>query len=181
MVAKGLLAGAAGTAALDIFTYLDMLVRGRPASQLPSDVTKILAQRLGIEPLASDEGDTPKNRRSAGGALLGYGVGLGAGVAYAAMRPAFREWLGWPVAGVLLGGATLIASEGSATALGATDWSTWSPGEWAMDIIPRTLYGLTVAYVIEQFDAREQSAATPEPAPAEAPNSAPYEPITTLP
>ena len=151
MIAKGLLAGAAGTIALDVFTYADMLVRARPASVLPSDVTQRLARALGITALAADEGDAPKNRRSGAGALLGYGVGLGAGGVYAVLRPAFRAWLPWPIAGIILGGATLVASEGSATALGATDWSTWSAADWAADILPRSLYGLVTAYVVERL------------------------------
>ncbi len=153
MIAKGLLAGAAGTIALDVFTYADMLVRARPASVLPSDVTQRLAQRLGIAALASAEGAEPKNRRSGAGALLGYGVGLGAGFVYAAVRPPFRDWLPWPLAGLILGGVTLVVSEGSATALGATDWSKWSAADWAADILPRSLYGLVTAYVVERLIA----------------------------
>ncbi|MBD5655217.1 MAG: hypothetical protein IAI50_08535 [Candidatus Eremiobacteraeota bacterium] len=152
MIAKGLLAGAAGTLALDLYTYLDILARARPPSEVPSTVVQKLAEKLGVESLANNDGDAPKNRRSGAGALMGYGVGLGAGVAYCAVRPAFERWLPWPLAGVLLGGATLVASEGSATALGATDWSTWSASDWASDIIPRTLYGLTVAYVCEKIE-----------------------------
>jgi hypothetical protein len=151
MIAKGLLAGASGTLALDLYTYLDILARARPPSEVPSSVVQKLAEKLGLEPLAQAEGDAPKNRRSGAGALLGYGIGLGAGIAYCAIRPAFESWLPWPIAGVLLGGATLAASEGSATALGATDWKTWSASDWASDIIPRTLYGLTVAYVCEMI------------------------------
>ncbi len=138
--------------ALDITTYIDILVRARPSSALPSDVVKKSAQIAGIDALASDEGDAPTNRRSGAGALMGYGVGLGAGIVYSALRPAFRAWLPWPMAGVLLGAATLVVSEGSATALGATDWSKWSLGEWIADIVPRAMYGLTAAYVVERID-----------------------------
>jgi len=67
------------------------------------------------------------------------------------LRPAFAGWLPWPLAGALLGAATLVVSEGSATALGATDWATWSTSDWIADIVPRTLYGLTVAGVCEAF------------------------------
>ena len=149
MLARGFLAGAAGTFALDVYTCLDMLVRARPASTVPSTVAQKLAEKAGIASLASDDGDAPKNRRSGAGALFGYGVGFGSAVAYVAIRPAFEEWLPWPVAGAILGAATLVASEGSATALGATDWATWSASDWLADIVPRTLYGLTVAYVNE--------------------------------
>jgi hypothetical protein len=152
MLFRGLVAGAAGIAALDIFTYADMLLRARPASSLPSTVTQKLAETAGIGALANTEGEAPKNRRSGAGALLGYGVGLGAGIGYALLRPAVRGWLPWPVAGVILGAATLVASEGSATALGATDWSTWSAAAWISDIVPRAVYGLTVAAVVDRFD-----------------------------
>lgn len=151
MIASGLVAGAAGIAALDVYSYLDMLVRARPASELPSTVVKELAERGGLAALASGEGDAPKNRRSGAGALLGYGVGLGSGIVYAAIRPAFRDRLPWPVAGAILGAATLVLSEGSATALGATDWSTWTLSEWVSDVVPRTLYGLAVALVVEKL------------------------------
>ncbi len=152
MLSKGLLAGAAGTAALDLYSYGDMFVRGRPASELPATVIAKLATRLGFAAFADAADEATKNRRRALGTLLGYGVGLGAGVAYALIRPKAERFLPWPVAGVILGAATLVASEGSATALGATDWSTWSASEWASDIVPRTLYGLTAAWVVESFD-----------------------------
>jgi len=153
MLSKGLLAGAAGTVALDLFSYGDMLVRGRVASTLPSTVVQKLATRLGWGTCANADDDAAKNRRSSAGALLGYGVGLGAGVGYALVRPTFEGWLTWPVAGVILGAATLVASEGSATALGATDWRTWSAADWISDVVPRTLYGMTAAWVVESFGA----------------------------
>jgi len=150
MIGRSLLAGAAGIVVLDGVTYFDELVRARPPSELPMTVVQKLAQNLGISALASDEGDAPKNRRSGAGPLTGYAVGLGAAVVHGMIRPATR-WLPWPIAGILLGGATLVASEGTATALGATDWRTWTPAEWLSDIIPRTLYGLTVAYVCDRL------------------------------
>ena len=146
---RGLLAGAAGTLALDTYTYGDIFATARPASDLPATTVRKIAERTHLEPLLGDDGPPP-NRRTGAGALLGYGVGLGAGVVYAAVRPALRA-LPWPLAGALLGLSTLLVSEGSATALGATDWRTWTPSQWAADIVPRTLYGVTVAYVIERF------------------------------
>lgn len=151
MIAEGLLAGAAGTLALDVYTYADIFATARAPSSLPSATVRKLAEALAIPALVSDDGEAPENRRSGAGALMGYGVGLGAGVGYALLRPFVRDWLPWPVAGVLLGGSTLLLSEGAATALGATDWSQWTPAEWMADIIPRTIYGLTVALVIERL------------------------------
>ncbi len=155
MIARGLLAGAAGIVALDAFSYADMLVRGRPASELPATTVQKLAAKFGLGALANDGDDATKSRRSGAGAILGYGVGLGSAIVYSTIRPAVEDWLPWPLAGAILGAATLVTSEGSATALGATDWSTWSLADWVSDILPRTLYGLTVAYVCEILDEND--------------------------
>lgn len=74
------------------------------------------------------------------------------------MRPYVRDWLPWPIAGLILGATTLVVSEGSATALGATDWWEWSAAEWAADIIPRSLFGLATAYVVERLMDEEDLA-----------------------
>ncbi len=150
MVLRGLLAGAAGTMALDVYTYGDMTVRGRAASEVPAKTAGALAERVGLDAFAHGDDDATKNRRSGAGALFGYGVGLGAGLGYALVRPAFQSWLPWPIAGLALGLTTLVLSEGSATKLGATDWSQWTFADWISDIVPRSLYGLTVAAVLER-------------------------------
>jgi hypothetical protein len=149
MAANALLAGAAGTLALEAYTYADMAIRGRPASEVPPNVIQRLAQSVRLGALANKEGDAPKNRRSGTSALLGYGIGMGAASAYARLRPSV-PWLPWQVGGLILGAATLVASEGSATALGATDWSEWSLTDWISDIVPRSLFGLVTAYVCEE-------------------------------
>ena len=166
MIAQGLLAGAAGTLALDIYTYADIFATARPASSLPSTTVQKIAEQFDITGLAGD-GDDASNRRSGAGALLGYGVGLGAAAGYAFVRPLFRSWLPWPIAGALLGAATLVVSEGSSTALGATDWSQWTPSEWLADIVPRTVYGLTVAAVCERFLQEREERRAPERLPAD--------------
>ena len=43
---KGLLTGAAGTVALDIASYTDMALRGRPASNVPSKLASTLAKMV---------------------------------------------------------------------------------------------------------------------------------------
>jgi len=53
MLLKGLLAGAAGTFVLDAVSYIDMFARGRPSSELPATVVQKLAQRSGLESLAT--------------------------------------------------------------------------------------------------------------------------------
>ena len=45
----GAAAGAAGTTALNGVTYLDMAVRGRPASSTPEDTVDRLAEAVGVD------------------------------------------------------------------------------------------------------------------------------------
>lgn len=48
-VAKGLLAGAVGTVALNVTTYVDMAVRGRSSSHVPGEDVNVLLHDIGIE------------------------------------------------------------------------------------------------------------------------------------
>lgn len=77
---RGLLAGAAGTVALNVTTYGDLLLRARPASQVPVKVADKLAAQAGIE---LGEQEQVANREQAVGALLGYVTALGVAVVYA--------------------------------------------------------------------------------------------------
>ena len=97
MLAEGLVADAVVTAALDMYTYADILVRGRATSELPSKVVQKLAERVRFTTFAQDDSEPANNRRSGAGALVGYGVGLGPGLAYACIRPKV-SWLPWPIA-----------------------------------------------------------------------------------
>src|SRR5947209_18142861 len=98
----GVAAGAAGTVALDVATYADMAIRGRPSSEVPTKVAGALTQRLGISlfgdgPAASD--DAASNRRSAIGSLMGYVTGVGLGALVGALRPRLGR-VSVPLAGV---------------------------------------------------------------------------------
>src|SRR5437868_4585404 len=82
---RGLIAGAAGTVALDIATYADIAIRGRPSSSAPSRMVSRIANTLHL-PLSSagghDDKQVAQQRESGLGALLGYINGLGSGVGY---------------------------------------------------------------------------------------------------
>jgi hypothetical protein len=108
----GATAGAVGTTALNVVTYLDMAARDRPASSTPTEVVAKLAEKTG--------GGSPpeENRRQALGSLSGYLTGLGVGAAYGAVQS--KLGVRSPaLATVVLALAAMAASDVPATLLGA--------------------------------------------------------------
>jgi hypothetical protein len=142
---RGAIAGAAGTAALDATTYLDMAVRGRGASSTPQQTVETLAAKTGLS-IPGDE-ETKPNRVSGIASLMGIltGVATGAalGVLYAERRPSLAV-------GVLLGGLGAMAgSNGGMAALGISDPRTWSVADWVSDVVPHAAYGVVTAGALE--------------------------------
>lgn len=69
-VLDGLMAGVIGTVALNMTTYADMAIRGRPASNVPAKLIGTQAEDAGIKSLANNaDSDTASNRRSGLGAI----------------------------------------------------------------------------------------------------------------
>src|SRR5947209_14595669 len=71
---RGVVAGAMGTAALNIATYADMAIRGRPSSNAPAKMVSTLANTLHLPLSAQGDNDNDQvaqNRESGLGALLG--------------------------------------------------------------------------------------------------------------
>lgn len=143
-VVAGVVAAAAGTTALNIVTYLDMTVRGRPASELPGEAADDLAGRLGVN---LGPGDAGENRCEGLGALLGYATGLGVGALYGLLSGDRRPSL--PVAALGLSVAAMSASDTPLTALGLTDPRDWEASSWVADAVPHLVYGLTTAAVYQ--------------------------------
>lgn len=201
-LARGLLAGAAGTVALNITTYGDMAVRGRSASHVPGEDVNVLLHEMGIElpgeerereavghahraqlgrqgqghheqhqhsvsrehllqgyanPREWPHSKTARNRLTALGALVGYGVGLSTGVAYALTRTRLGK-LPLPLAGVAVGLAAMAGSDVPSVALGVTNPKTWGWSGWIEDIIPHLIYGMVTVGVYETLVRAEQSA-----------------------
>src|SRR4051812_32917314 len=75
---RGAAAGAAGTAALNAVTYLDMAIRGRPSSSTPEQTVEALADKAHV-PIPGDE-ETRRNRVEGLGPLAGLGGGVAVGV-----------------------------------------------------------------------------------------------------
>ncbi len=141
----GAASGAVGATVLNIVTYGDMLLRGRPASGVPASVAGVMADRVGLAPLRTDnDGPTASNRREAAGALLGYVTGVGLGAAYAVGRGRTSDTNPLP-SGVLLGLTAMMASNLPIVGFGVSDPRTWSRADWLADIIPHLAYGVATA------------------------------------
>lgn len=153
-LAQGAAAGAAGTTALNAVTYLDMAVRGRPASSTPQDTVEKLAGKAGRE-IPGDQ-DTRNNRVGGLAALTGLGVGAGLGAAFGVAR-----WLGWrpaPVTGAIVATlGALVGANAPMTLLGTTDPRTWTITDWAADVVPHLAYGAVTAAVLDHLDAHQAS------------------------
>jgi xanthosine utilization system XapX-like protein len=162
-IVAGVAAGAAGVMALNVVSYLDMLVRGRPASKVPARVAARIADEIGLPldfgDIDGDEGAETDvaaaetalaNRHDALGALLGMLAGVSIGVMYAVVRlvlPRPPTWL----AGTTLGSLAMAAADYPATRLGVTDPRDWSAFDWASDIAPHMAYGVTTAVIFESI------------------------------
>ncbi len=152
-IGRGLLAGAAagaaGTTALNAVTYLDMAMRGRPASTAPETAVQTLAGKLGIE-LPGDQ-DGRQNRTSGLGALLGIATGVGVGGVLGMARAAgWRLPLGRSAA--LVGLAAMAGSDTPMALLGISDPRKWSAADWLSDLGPHLAYGLVTAAVAQGLD-----------------------------
>ena len=144
---RGLLAGAAGTVTLNVLTYLDMAVRGRPSSTVPATTAKKAADAAGIELATEDE--AADNRSQGLGALLGYVSGLGFGALYGAVRSGRDVTV--PVGGLSLTMAAMVGSTIPSVAMGVTDPREWGAEGWVMDIVPHLAYGWVTALAYERI------------------------------
>ena len=148
-LATGGAAGAAGTTALNTLTYLDMVWRARPASSTPEATVEKLADVTGVTIPGTDEERT--NRLSGLGPLTGLVVGIGVGAVLGIAREAgYRPGLLGSSLAATAG--ALIGSNGPMTVLGITDPRTWSPSDWASDIIPHLAYGMVTGAALHALD-----------------------------
>lgn len=149
----GLAAGAAGTAALDAVTYLDMAVRGRPASLTPEQTVQRAEELTGLRLAADPDGERAANRRTGLGALLGIGAGLGVGALYGLFRPRL-DGVPRPLLALGVGLAANVGTTGPMAVLGITDPRHWSATSWASDLVPHLVYGCVTAGVLDMTRRR---------------------------
>jgi hypothetical protein len=147
-VAHGLVAGAVGTTALNVVTYLDMALRGRPSSSVPAQSAERLAGQAGID-LGADE--SAQARKEGLGALLGYLTGLTAGAVLGVLAPVARR-LPVAVAGPAIGLGVMAATDGANAALGTSDPTTWSAPDWASDVVPHLAYGVAAVWALDALE-----------------------------
>jgi hypothetical protein len=149
---RGIAAGAAGTTALNTVTYLDMIVRARPASSTPEETVRAVEDRAHL-PLAAagPRSDAAANRRSGIGALLGIAAGLGTGGVYGVLRPRLGR-TPLVVLGVAAGLLANVGTTGPMAVLGVTDPRRWPASSWLSDLLPHLAYGLVTAAVFEELD-----------------------------
>jgi hypothetical protein len=147
----GVVAGAAGTVALDIATYADMAIRGRSSSNAPAKMVSTVANKahLPLSPQgAGVEDETAKNRESGLGALLGYINGVGVGAIYGLLRSQLDD-VSIPLASAGVGLAAMAASDVPLITLKVSNPKTWGVSGWAADAIPHLIYGFVTVLVHE--------------------------------
>ena len=142
-VSAGIVAGATGTLALDIASYIDMVTSGRAASETPAKLVEAMAKSFGFDSL-TDDSDEAKNRRSALGAVLGYANGLSFGIVHGLFNGVFRH-LPWPIEGVIIALASTAATDALYAKYDVADPTTYTPSVWAYDIGFHLVYGLVTA------------------------------------
>lgn len=148
-VMRGAAAGAVGTTALNALTYLDMAVRGRPASRTPEDTVESVSEDTHVPIPGEDETRTnrvagaraadwpPVRRRARRAHRFGPGCRVASRVA--------RRRRGHHRRG-------LARHERAMTALGGADPRTWSLPSWLVDVVPHIGYGAVTAAVLERLD-----------------------------
>ncbi|GAA2038466.1 hypothetical protein GCM10009740_33390 [Terrabacter terrae] len=149
---QGALAGAAGTAALNAATYIDMAVRARPASSTPERTVERGAELLGLSMPADEE---QKNARESGlGALLGIVTGVGVGAALGAVRGITgrpHSSLGTVSAAWAL---AMLAGNAPMTVLGVSDPRSWRAVDWIADVLPHLAYAGVAATALDAIQRR---------------------------
>ena len=145
----GAAAGAAGCAALDATTFLDMAVRGRPTSDAPAQTVEAVVKHLPVDVPGSNS--RRKNRLEGLGGLTGVLTGVSVGTAFGLLYAS-----GWrpplPVGAVVTGLTAQALSDGSLAGTRVSDPRTWSFTDWLSDIIPHLVYGAVTYATLDALE-----------------------------
>ncbi|MEV6843570.1 hypothetical protein [Actinoplanes sp. NPDC051411] len=148
-ILAGMAAGAAGTAALDAATYLDMTVRGRGSSSTPQETVKAIEQRLPVS--VPGEGATRENRVSGLASLSGIATGVGVGAVFGVLHHAGLR-LPKPIGVVLVALSAMASTDVSMARLRVSDPRGWSATDWLSDLVPHLFYGAVTYATLEALD-----------------------------
>jgi hypothetical protein len=124
---------------LNVASFADMALRGRPSSQAPAQTVEKIAQGMG-RPVPGS-GDGRENRLSGLGGLAGIAVGVGTGaVVCLACHAGLRLpwWLGGPATGAL----AMAATDLPMARLGVSDPAGRPATDWVSDAVPHLMSGL---------------------------------------
>jgi hypothetical protein len=146
---RGAVAGAAGTTALNAATYLDMAIRGRPASNIPEQAVEKAAQSAGVSIPGS--GEERENRLAGLGPLSSVATGTGLGILFGLVR-ALRIRPPGMIDAVLIGAAAMTATNLSLVRMGITDPRSWSAMDWISDAVPHIAFGAVTHATLLGFE-----------------------------
>lgn len=147
ILARGAIAGAAGTAALNATTYIDMAVRGRPASSTPQDAVRRIAEVVGMT--VRGDSETRRARTTGLASLLGIASGVCSGIAVETIRTTGRVHSS-PATTALSWSIATLAGNGPMVGLGITDPRHWGRADWAADLVPHAAYAIAVTAVLKR-------------------------------
>jgi hypothetical protein len=147
----GMVAGAVGTTMLNVVTYLDIAMRGRPPSEVPEKVVDELSSKLDLSLEETGDHDVASNRRSALGALMGLVSGMAWGSIYGVVHPSVGN-VPPVVRSAGLGMAVMAGNDVPAIALRATDPTEWGVTGWISDITPHIIYGVATVASYERLE-----------------------------
>ncbi|MBU2668427.1 hypothetical protein KOI35_33435 [Actinoplanes bogorensis] len=148
-ILAGAAAGAAGTAALNAVTYLDMALRGRASSKTPEQTVEAIEEHLPVS--VPGDGETREHRVAGLGSLTGLVTGVGIGTAFGLLRRAGVRPPA-PFNALLIGATTMAATDLSMAALDVTDPCTWSAADWLSDVLPHLAFGVVTDAVLRSLD-----------------------------
>ncbi|MFB7177297.1 hypothetical protein ACFCYI_06285 [Streptomyces sp. NPDC056257] len=149
-IVHGAVAGLAGTTALNMAGYVDIVLRGRPISDTPEITVRSLAEKLHVRIPGDDE--IRENRVAGLGPLMGYTVGMGMGVALSLVQAAGllpTKTSRYAFASVF----ALTVTNVPIFILGISDPRTWTAADWVSDIIPHGVFAVVTVGVIEKLEA----------------------------
>ena len=139
MLASGLLAGAAGVAAMTLAEKLEQAVTGRPNSYVPAHT---LERLLGLPA-------RPDRERLRLNWAMHWGQGVVLGMARAAMA---RRGVGGPFGSFLFLNLRLLNDQTleNATGVGAPPW-TWPRDEQVVDVLHKAVYAFVAGAVADRL------------------------------